>query len=158
MATIVKEESRVKLNVPAQREETPFLAQVTHLLGTHLGLGPEYSFELELAVTEAANNSIVHACEENPSLSIELEIVKSPSQITILLRDHGTPLRDFAPPPCPVPDNPSIEALPTRGFGLFLIHQVMDEVHYSSARGTNTMTLIKFLPPAQKSNAPLAST
>ena len=116
------------------------------LIGSHLGLNEELCFELEIAVVEAVNNAIIHACADDPNQQLDLEITSQPDIITITLSDQGLCFDCFSEPPCPVTDSTAIEELPESGFGLYLIHQVMDKVDYSSQKGINTLKMIKNLP------------
>ena len=119
------------------------------LIGDHLGLDAEFCFELEIAVVEAVNNAIIHACVDDPNQQLDLEIDCQPDTITISLRDKGESFDYFPEPLCPVSENTTVEDLPEGGFGLYLIHQVMDEVDYCSHMGINTLTMKKNLPAAR---------
>ena len=119
------------------------------LIGSHLELDAEFCFELEIAVVEAVNNAIIHAYADDPSQQLDLEIACQDDAITITLCDQGSCFDCFPEPSCPVTDNSAIEDLPESGFGLYLIHQVMDRVDYSSEHGTNTLTMKKILPSAK---------
>ena len=141
--------SRIRIDFAGRREETRLLGRVMTVLGEHLGLSKELCFELELAVVEAANNAIIHACGDDPAQRLELELSHHPRQLIITLRDHGTGMECLARPPKPIDDIPTIENMSVGGLGLHLIHEVMDEVHYSSRKGGNTMTMIKWLPGSE---------
>lgn len=138
---------KFQLCFSSQRRQTRLLGKMMTLLGDHLGLDAEICFELEIAVVEAANNAIIHAYADDPNQKLELEITCRPETITITLSDRGDCFDCFSEPPCPVSDDTTVEELPEGGFGLFLIHQVMDKVAYSSRKGVNTLTMEKKLPP-----------
>lgn len=148
--------SRIRIDFAGRREETRLLGRVVTVLGEHLGLSKELCFELELAVVEAANNAIIHACGDDPAQQLELELFHQSRQLIITLRDHGTGMECLAIPPTPIDDNPTLENMSVGGLGLRLIHEVMDEVHYSSKKGGNTMTMIKWLPGSENDRRSVA--
>lgn len=135
-----------RIRFSSQRKQTRLLGKMITLIGDHLGLDAKFCFELEIAVVEALNNAIIHAYADQSNQRLDLEISCRPDTITITLSDQGACFDYFSKPPCPVPDNAPIEELPESGFGLYLIHQVMDQVVYSSQTGINTLTMKKHLP------------
>jgi anti-sigma regulatory factor (Ser/Thr protein kinase) len=77
---------------------------------------------------------------EAGEIDMNCEIIQD--GIKIVLRDHGRP---FDPKILPVPAlNVPLEELKPRGLGVFLIHQMMDEVEYDfSSKNGNSLTMIK---------------
>lgn len=129
----------------SRREQTRLAGKLITLIGEHLDLQREECAELEIAVVEAVNNAIIHACKDDPGQRLTLEISCQSDQIRITLTDHGAGFDHSPNPSCPVIEDGSIDLLPTGGFGLYLIHQVMDEVDYRSEMGTNTLVMKKYL-------------
>jgi serine/threonine-protein kinase RsbW len=87
---------------------------------------------VEICLSEALNNVIKHAYHENTKF-IEVEIV-----------DNGEPRTQFNKPTLDYDPN-DIKNLPESGMGLFIIHQLMDEVNYITLNGKNYFTLKKWL-------------
>ena len=86
-------------------------------------------FEIETALREALSNAIVHGCKQDPSQKIQLCVGCDQSRgILIIVRHPG---EGFDPASIP---NPTIgrNIYATRGRGIFLINQLMDEVHFEN--------------------------
>jgi|GEM_PF-808814 len=149
---------RILINFAGRRKETRLLGRVMTVLTEHLGLSKQICFELELAVVEAANNAIIHSCGDDPAKQLELELSHQSRQLTIIIRDHGAGMDYLARQPKPIQDNPTVEDVSVSGLGLSIIHQIMDEVHYSSKNGTNTMTMIKWLTGREYDSTPAEKT
>jgi len=101
--------------------------------------------KIVLAVDEAVTNIIRHGYDGLPQGIVELEIIVSPEQFEIILRDSG---KKFSPSKIPRPNIAEHVAKGIKGgLGLFLIRQVMDEVHYCYKEGNNTneLRLVKYI-------------
>jgi len=87
-------------------------------------------FEIEVAVSEALANAVVHGCRHDAAKEITITVECDPEQgILIIVRDPG---EGFDPACIPNPvDGEQVFA--SHGRGVFLINQLMDEVHH--ARG-----------------------
>jgi serine/threonine-protein kinase RsbW len=91
-----------------------------------------------LAIDEALSNIIEHASLKDNSKDIELSLEISDDRIVAEIRDRGIP---FDPIPF---DNPDRRAYPRRGFGLYLIHMIVDRIDYErTSDGRNVLTLTK---------------
>jgi serine/threonine-protein kinase RsbW len=109
------------------------------------GYGPPQADLLQLAVVEAVNNAIEHAYQGEPGNRVEVELRLKSGHLQFLISDRGRAMAD------PEPQEPSFDiedlsSLPEGGLGLFLIHQIMDQVEYTSVAGKNTLSLTKMLP------------
>src|SRR5262245_57243695 len=87
-------------------------------------MGVDETAALELAVDEAASNIMKHAYHGREDQWIDVEAEAFPGRVCIKLHDTGDPFE------------PSLAVLPgpdgTResGYGMFIISQSVDEVHY----------------------------
>jgi serine/threonine-protein kinase RsbW len=103
------------------------------------GFSPNAIGDLKLAVTEAVTNVVYHAYGGEPGHEIILSLNVDEEALTLTVRDlaHRQFDGDY-----PTPDLNG--ELPEGGYGVFLIHKTMDEVHYdtSSEVGT-TLTMVK---------------
>lgn len=94
--------------------------------------------QLEVAFQEAASNVILHAYQGEPGRPIQLIVEAEPDRVSVTLYHGG---RDFDPSAVPPP---SFDGSRTGGFGVFLIHQLTDEVHYlHEADGRHGVRLVK---------------
>jgi serine/threonine-protein kinase RsbW len=95
--------------------------------------------DLELVLSEACTNVIKHAYHGQPDYPIALRLVIDETKLVLVIRDIGTKfdLSAYTPPDLDQPRE--------RGYGVFIIRSLMDEVHYDTTgeRGT-TLTLVKY--------------
>ncbi len=99
---------------------------------------------VEICLNEALNNVIKHAYGGKSKYGIDINIRKNVKYLEIEIIDNGesrakldTPTLDFDPE--------DIDNLPESGMGLYIIHQLMDEVNYITLNGKNYFTLKKYL-------------
>jgi serine/threonine-protein kinase RsbW len=104
-------------------------------------------YQIRLAVHEACTNIINHAyggcrrAQELPPLRIQVDIALycEPRRLVIDLYDTG------ASGSLPDIQLPEIDEDHSGGYGLFLIHQLMDQVSYQSKPEFNHWQLVKLL-------------
>jgi len=106
------------------------------------GLNEAETYAVQLAVDEASTNIIEHGYgKECPDrIDITCEILED--GLKIVIYDDAEP---FKPETVPEPEmNVSLEDLRPRGLGIYLMKQMMDEVHYEPTQDRgNTLTMIK---------------
>jgi anti-sigma regulatory factor (Ser/Thr protein kinase) len=86
--------------------------------------GDQALIPLELALTEAASNIILHGSGDQPHSTIVLTVEVSDDQVGVILSYTGEP---FDPGTAP---EPVFDGSRESGFGLYLIRKCVDEVHY----------------------------
>jgi serine/threonine-protein kinase RsbW len=99
--------------------------------------------DLQLAVDEVCSNSIRHGYDGRQG-QIQVTVERAGHSIKVVARDWG---RAFHPEQVPVPDpDLPLEQRTLGGLGLFLVHQVMDEVQFDfdESRG-NSVTMVRRL-------------
>lgn len=102
------------------------------------GLDEVATDHLRLAVTEVCANAYRHAYDSRMDGRIDLQAEIREDGLGITVRDYGTTfdMSEYRPP--------VISELPEHGYGIFLIHKVMDEVHYASMGiGTRVAMIIR---------------
>ena len=98
-------------------------------------------YSLKLAVDEACTNIVQHAYGgRGGEIEVTVEAVEEGVWVTLL--DWGEP---FDPASIPTPDvTASLDQRPLGGLGLFLMRQLMDEVHFEfDADRGNRLTMAK---------------
>lgn len=114
---------------------------VTHY-AQEAGLSETEVYAVQLAVDEASTNIIEHGYgEECPErIDVTCEILED--GLKVVIYDDAEP---FNPETVPEPEmNISLENIKPRGLGIYLIHKMMDEVHYETTKDKgNTLTMIK---------------
>jgi serine phosphatase RsbU (regulator of sigma subunit)/anti-sigma regulatory factor (Ser/Thr protein kinase) len=99
---------------------------------------------LKTAVAEATMNAIEHGNKNRPELPVFIQVRASLQALSVRITDQG------GGQPIPEPEAPDLEAklagLQTpRGWGLFLIKNLMDELHVISDDTHHTVELILYL-------------
>jgi serine/threonine-protein kinase RsbW len=103
-----------------------------------MGCAAGKELEVELAIREALANAITHGCKNDPDKKVECCVACDESRgMLIVIRDPG-PGFDPASIPSPIVGQ---NIYSTHGRGIFLINQLMDEVHYE--RGGTEIHMIK---------------
>lgn len=125
-------------SVPGNEREV--IANVEASL-TPLGLPQKRIEQLKTAVAEATMNAMEHGNHYEPDKPVRIDVRASGAAIAVRIRDHG------GDEPIPEAHTPDIEAklaeLQTpRGWGLFLIKSLVDDMRVSSAEGFHTVELI----------------
>jgi serine/threonine-protein kinase RsbW len=120
---------RLETTIPADLGKiSPVVEQVMEL-AREIDCTTGKEFEIETALREALANAIVHGCKQDPSQKIQLCVGCDQSRgILIIVRNPG---EGFDPASIP---NPTIgrNIYATRGRGIFLINQLMDEVRFEN--------------------------
>jgi serine phosphatase RsbU (regulator of sigma subunit)/anti-sigma regulatory factor (Ser/Thr protein kinase) len=106
---------------------------------------------LKTAVAEATMNAIEHGNKNRPELPVFIQVQASPQVLSVRVTDHG------GGQTIPEPEAPDLEAklagLQTpRGWGLFLIKNLMDEMHVTSNDTHHTIELILYLEAEKNAN------
>jgi serine/threonine-protein kinase RsbW len=111
-------------------------------------------YNIWLATHELCVNIIGHAYDGDPGeFAVTFSLKADPLRVEVDTHDHGRALFDlqaWAPPDL---DDP-----PIHGLGIFLMHELMDEVEYAPRIGDSRWHLTKYLQPAAANSPALAST
>jgi anti-anti-sigma factor len=113
------------------------------------GLDERATWQVQLAVDEAATNVIQHAYDaENPG-DITLGWSCEGNRFVVTLRDNG---RQFDPQSVPTPDITSpLEERQVGGLGLYLITRLMDEARFDfHPQEGNVLTMVKHISAAPR--------
>jgi len=94
--------------------------------------------DLKLALTEVITNVVRHSYDGEPGHQIILSWAVDAETLTLTIRDFGRPFDASNY------QSPDLSELQTGGYGVFLIHSLMDEVRYDTSSGVGTtLTLVK---------------
>ncbi|MHB8880570.1 MAG: ATP-binding protein [Thermodesulfovibrionales bacterium] len=93
--------------------------------------------ELLMAATEAMNNAVEHSGAKE----VEIELIAGARRLVMRVKTEG---KRFHPPSeVAFPDLDAPGGLPEGGFGLAIIREMVDAVHYDYHDGKNIVTLEK---------------
>jgi len=126
----------VCLSLSSRSENVLVVRQALTGVAEAIALDPVETNDLITAVTEAANNVVLHAYggEEGP---LEVEVYVRASGVEVVVRDHG---RGIGLEEAPTPDGPV-------GIGLPVIHALTDDVELKDLAGEGTEVRMTFQTP-----------
>jgi serine/threonine-protein kinase RsbW len=136
----------LRLEIPALYDRLTILKDSLDLLFKRANWpgGPEKDsllHQIRLAIHENCTNIIEHAYHgQSGVIEVLYTLQKKPARFIVDLYDHGQSF-DIS-----IVTSPDLSQANNRGYGLFLIHQLMDEVSYDPLHGLNHWRLIKNLP------------
>ena len=110
-----------------------------------LGLCEQRLERLKTAVAEATMNAMEHGNGYRSEVPVVIEVLSSGADLSVRINDQGG-IRDPAPDK-EVPNlETKLEGLQTpRGWGLFLIRNMVDEMHITSDKVHHTVGLVMHL-------------
>jgi serine phosphatase RsbU (regulator of sigma subunit)/anti-sigma regulatory factor (Ser/Thr protein kinase) len=134
----------VEFELPSEQgNERLVMDRVADFVST-MGLSEDRLEKLKTAVSEAAMNAIEHGNEGRAELPVAVRLQTSPSLISVKITDRGGAKE------IPEAQIPDLEAKlageqTARGWGLFLIKNMVDEMHVSRDGSLHTVELILHL-------------
>lgn len=129
---------RIDITVPGEVSAIqPAVGAIMAAL-SEMGCAGDKDFEIELAITEALANAVVHGCGRDAGKQAQVIVECDPERgILVVVRDPGA---GFDPATLPSPVHG--ERLFARGGrGIYLINQLMDEVRFE--RGGTEIWMVK---------------
>jgi serine/threonine-protein kinase RsbW len=130
--------SRVDLTIPGEVAAIPSAVEKIMDAVRGMGCAAGKEFEIELALTEALANAVVHGCEHDPGKDVQVCAGCDPDRgILIVVRDPG-PGFDPSQVPSPVVGQ---KIYAEGGRGIYLINRLMDTVWYE--RGGTEIRMLK---------------
>ena len=102
-----------------------------------LKIDEEKYYNILIAVTEAANNAIIHGNKRNENKKVLINAIATREQIEISIKDEG---EGFNPKDVADPRNPE-NLLKDHGRGIFLIRSLSDSNKIESSKSGSTITM-----------------
>lgn len=141
MPEMYRKSDVVRLIVPAQHKFLNVVGTcIRALITNESGIVDRdaLTYNIELAVHEACANIVEHAYAGlSGRIEVLFTLVEEPRRFIIDLGDNG---RSFELDSVSAPD---LDQPHTSGYGLFLVHQLMDQVEYYPEPGNNRWRLVK---------------
>lgn len=129
---------RVQVSLPSGLHALNFLGRVLEAFLEALERPQDalFSRRLDLALSEAVTNAVLHGNRGNPSAVLEVTFayLREGNEVVMTVADGGM---GFDPDAVPVPTTTLSEG----GRGIFLIRSVMDQVTSDVGRGRHTLTM-----------------
>ncbi len=141
---MLDEPRSITLRIPARLDCIELVGEALRALGPTCGLSEAESYRIELGVVEALNNVVEHAMDQMQDRSIDTTLCMRSDRLEIIISDGGTPRPSGLEPTYDF--DPEVPASwPEGGMGLYIIHEVMDDVAYMRDGDQNRLTLTKHL-------------
>ena len=106
---------------------------------TIAGFNQEEQDSLAIAVTELANNAVIHGNQRDPNKKIYVTVGVVDAEVRLIIRDEGN---GFNPETLSNPLDPE-NLLRESGRGVFIVRSLMDEISYDFSKGGTQVTLRK---------------
>jgi anti-sigma regulatory factor (Ser/Thr protein kinase) len=105
-------------------------------------LEPARLERLKTAVAEATMNAMEHGNGFDPDLQVRLTVLASAAEVRVRISDHGHGQGDLREAPRPNLDAKLAGQQTPRGWGLFLIRNMVDELHEHGDDDSHTVELV----------------
>lgn len=121
--------------------EISSLAEKIEKIAKDWDLLPELAMNINLVLEEALSNIIFYAFTDQHKHEIKISVSVGNKTLAIEITDDGIPFNPLKhePPDITAPT----EDRPVGGLGIFLMSQIMDEMHYNRKGNENRLTLKK---------------
>jgi serine/threonine-protein kinase RsbW len=130
-----------RLEIPAVVNSLPVVSDTFSAILGQIAEIPNketMTYNILLSVHEICTNIIEHAYEnKGGQIEIDIQLDEQSGVLTVDLFDKG---RSFELAEVPQPD---LDSAPIRGYGLFLVHELMDKVAYFPGKEKNHWQLVK---------------
>jgi serine/threonine-protein kinase RsbW len=128
----------IELAVPSRLGLEQVAVDAAAALAKLMGFSEDRTEDLKTAVEEACINAIEHGNQENANTKVLVELIADDSKLQVDIHDQGKGIRGHI-------EKPDIDAKMagkqrSRGWGLFLIQSLMDEVEFDWNPETGSVT------------------
>lgn len=137
---------QIEISLPARAEYIGAVRLFVSGVASRLGFDYDDIEDIKLAVAEACTNVIRHAYDgvSHGKLYIKCLIEKEYIKISVIDSGKGFDIDHVLSKLGPLVKETGVEHLAEGGLGLFLIHNVMDEVEISKGQGV-VLTMTKYV-------------
>ena len=140
------QEELVEVSIPSKFGSEKIAMKQAEIVAKSMGFSPNRIEDLKTSVSEACLNAMEHGNKNstNMRVAIALSVGPSKSKLKVVVEDKGSGIKKKI-------NEPSIERKiegkePARGWGIFLIKRLMDEVKFEAKPGGgNVTTMVIYL-------------
>lgn len=145
-------ENHVRVNIPSDPIFERVVRASASEIGQAVGLTPERIEDLKLAVSEAVNNAIDHGNQREINKLVEVTFSLDHEKLEVRIRDQGEGLDQEVDFSRRVVEEQNLESGMLRGFGLYLISELVDDCEINNSQNGTEMTLRIYLYQKGTSN------
>lgn len=132
-------------SVPSEPGNERLAMQTVAATASRLGVDGQDLERLKTAVGETTMNAMEHGNGYGSGVPVEIQVLVSHGDLLVRITDEGS-----GPPPREDGDEPDLEAKlegmqKARGWGLFLIKSMVDEIEITGDEGHHTVELLVHL-------------
>jgi serine/threonine-protein kinase RsbW len=133
-------EDKLKITIPSVLGSEKAAMEKAAEVAREMGFSEDRVQDLKTAVAEACVNAIEHGNRFNESTDVGVTMTTNESSLTVSVRDKGTGPGETSKPDL---DKKMAGKDKTRGWGMFLIENLMDEVQFlSDTEGGNIVRMV----------------
>lgn len=141
-----KNANLVEMRIPSDLVFERVVRAAAEEIGKQMGFSEERIADLTLAVSEAVTNAIEHGNRLQREIHVGVVFCMNAEDLEIRVIDQGEAKEPPEVRRCAISEE-SIEQGEIRGLGLYLIHQLVDRVEFSSGEEGNTFTMWLHMTP-----------
>jgi anti-sigma regulatory factor (Ser/Thr protein kinase) len=138
--------SRIRLEIESELQSVGLMAMAVNRICAFCGMNEVEAYQVELCVSEAATNAILHAYDGCPGHEVSLLVSVGKESLLLECADTGKPMAPEHVTRVTV-HSPDLEtdetSLREGGRGLLIIRGVMDEVSYVTNDTSNCLRMTK---------------
>ena len=138
--------NQVEMRIPSDLVFERVVRAAAEEIGRQLRLSADKVADLTLAVSEAVTNAIEHGNRLQREINVGVVFAMEKDRLEIRVIDQG----EKSQPPeirrCAISEE-TLASGELRGLGLYLIHQLVDQVEFTSGEEGNTFTMWLHIPP-----------
>ena len=135
----MKKNPTVELKLPILKDMELVATHTSDVVAKYMNLSEEKSGEISMAIIEACINAFEHS---NSKDKIFIHFIISDTSLTVKVIDQGVGF-DATKVAIPDIDNKINTKERNRGWGVMLINELMDYVHFTSDSSGTTLTMVK---------------
>lgn len=139
----MNEKLEIDIRVPNQTRYLGLIGKIgediARTLKRYRGDRDELAYHINLVLTEAMSNVILHANVDNPEREVHISIAIAEQNLVIRVYDEGCGF-DVG-----TAELPSHKTLDESGRGIFIIRSLMDRVSYCRHNGGHVLEMVKAL-------------
>lgn len=132
--------SQVEMKIPSDLVFERVVRAAAKEVGEQMGFSEEKLADLMLAVSEAVTNAIEHGNQQSQEIDVGVVFALEQDHLQVRVIDRGERVQSLQIRHHGITEETLAQG-ELRGLGLYLIHQLVDRVEFSSSEEGNTFTM-----------------